>query len=104
MIPLLTAAVIALQASLLVVLALDPSSPPAASSLLQALWALGHKPSFYPLVGVVIVGPWATWLALSARGRHRGVLLGAWLVFMPLALVLHGERIAVMLKVLWLYG
>lgn len=100
----LTCIVLLLQAALLVTFALDPSEPPRSASFVQALWALGHKPSFYPLVGLVLVGPWATWLALSGRGAHRRVLLASWVLFLPLALVLHGHRIAVMLKVLWLYG
>jgi hypothetical protein len=100
----LTLLVLLLQAALLVTFALDPSQPPTASSFFQALWALGHKPSFYPLVALLVIGPWATWLALSGRGGHRRVVLASWLLFLPLALVLHGHRIAVMMKVLWLHG
>lgn len=100
----LTAAVVFLQAAVLIAFALDPSEPPRAGSFVQALWALGHKPSFYPLVGLLLIGPWATWMVISGRGPHRRVVIGAWLVFLPLAVVLHGHRIAVMLKVLWLYG
>lgn len=100
----LTFAVLFLQAALLVAFALDPSQPPRAGSFMQALWALGHKPSFYPLVGLLIAGPWTTWLALSRRGGHRRVVMASWALFLPLVMVMHGERIAVMLKVLWLYG
>ena len=100
----LTALVLLLQASLLVMFTLDASSPPQSASFFQALWALGHKPSFYPLVALIIIGPWATWLGLCRRGAHRRVLMVSWMLFLPLAGVVYGHRIAVMLKVLWLYG
>jgi hypothetical protein len=100
----LTAAVVALQAALLVMFWLDPSDPPRSGSLWQALWALGHKPSFYPLVGLLVVGPAATWLAMSRPGVHRQRLLVAWAVFLPLVTVMHGHRIYVMLSVLWQHG
>lgn len=100
----LTLTVLALQAALLVVFWLDPSDPPRCSSLWQALWALGHKPSFYPLVALLVVGPAATWLAMSRRGAHRQRLLIAWAVFLPLVTIMHGHRVYVMLSVLWKYG
>ena len=100
----LTLCVLLMQAALLAAFVLDPSDPPRAGSFWQALWALGHRPSFYPLVGLIVFGPWATWLAMASRGKHRRLLLGSWLLFLPLAVMLHGHRLAVMLKVLWLYG
>lgn len=101
---LLTVTVVLLQVGLLVTFALDPSEPPRQSSLLQALWALSHKPSFYPLVLLLGVGPVATWLSFSVAGRHRWLLLGSWAVFMPLLIAWHGHRVWVMLQLLWRHG
>jgi hypothetical protein len=96
--------VVGLQAALVVMFLLDPSDPPRGASLWQALWALAHRPSFYPLVGLAIVGAPATWIALITPGPQRGRVLLAWIVFTPPILWFFGHRIAVMISVLFTYG
>ena len=96
--------VFALQIALVVMFIVDPSDPPRAGSLWQALWALAHRPSFYPLVGLAVVGAPATWLALVTPGPQRRWVTLAWIVFLPPTAWFFGHRIAVMISVLFTYG
>ena len=100
----LTAAVLLLQAALIYTFIMDPSDPPRSGSLWQALWALMHKPSFYPLVALLVVGPPATWIGWTVPGRHRLWLAASWGVFLPLLITIYGHRVSVMLKILWVHG
>ena len=93
-----------MQAAVLVAFALDPSDPPRAGSLFQALWALAHKPAFYPLTLVAVLGPFATWLACTVRGPHRRWLTACWVVFLAVLIGVYGHRVAVMLQLLWRHG
>jgi len=96
--------VVALQVAMVVTFMVDRSDPPRVGSLWQALWALSHKPSFYPLVGVVLIGPPATYLAWTRRGAQRWAVAIAWAVFIPAAYVFFSHRIAVMLRLLYEHG
>ena len=100
----LTATVILLQAAIFYAFIMDPSDPPSSGSLWQAIWALMHKPSFYPLVALLVVGPPATWIGWSAPGRHRLWLAASWALFLPLLITLYGHRVSVMLQILWRHG
>ena len=98
----LTWTVAALQAAMLLAFWVDASQPPGAfGSLGEALWALAHRPSFYPLAAALIAGPLLSGLAWSIRGDHRRWLAASWIVFVPTAIYFHGPRIAAMLRVLW---
>jgi hypothetical protein len=93
--------VIALQAALLLTLAATPSDPPNGPHFLQLIWAWMHKPTFYPLVALLIAGPPLTWLACRTPGRHRTALLAAWIVFGIILITAFGDRTLVMLRILW---
>lgn len=96
--------VLCLQIALVAMFLIDPSDPPRAGSLWQALWALAHRPSFYPLLGLAVVSPPATWIALITPGPQRRWIALAWLLFTPSALWCFGHRIAVMITVLFTYA
>lgn len=101
----LTLWVIACQAALIGAFVLDPSDPPrVGGSLGQALWALAHKPAFYPLVLVGLTGPPATWLAWGHKGGHRQSLVVAWVVFIAVVGVFFADRVWVMAQVLARHG
>ncbi len=93
--------VLALQAALLLTLAVTPSDPPSGPHLLRLLWASMHRPTFYPLVALLVGGPALTWIAWRTPGRHRTVLIWAWVVFLAVLISAFGDRTVVMLRVLW---
>jgi hypothetical protein len=97
----MTWAVAALQGAVLLTFAVDPSDPPQAQGLFQLLWAAAHRPSFYPLVGLLVAGPVLTGLAWCVRGPHRPWLIASWAAFLPLAILWHAHRLNVMLRILW---
>lgn len=101
----LTLWVIGWQIALIAAFLLDPSDPPRiGGSLGQALWALAHKPAFYPLVFVALTGPPITWLAMAHKGPHRGSLIVAWIVFTIVIGVFFMDRVWVMVQVLMRHG
>lgn len=100
----LTLTVLALQAAVVAVFFLDPGDPPAKGEVWQGLWALGHKPSFVPLIGLLVVGPPATWLARSIPGGHRYWLAAGWLAFIALVLARFAHRMGVMSWLVWKHG
>ncbi|MEX2673192.1 MAG: hypothetical protein WD294_13895 [Phycisphaeraceae bacterium] len=100
----LTLTTIALQAATLLLFWWYPQEPPVRGTLWQALWARANMPPFYPLMGLIVVGPPATYLAWSLRGRHRRWLATAWLIFLPWIVIGHGRRVLVMLSVWWKFG
>lgn len=97
----MTWTVVALQAALLLTLAVTPGDPPRASHLLQLIWAWMHKPTFYPLVALLCAGPPLSWLAWQTPGRHRAAIALAWALFLIVLATQFGERTAVMLRILW---
>jgi hypothetical protein len=90
-----------LQAALLLTLTVTPTDPPGGPRLLELIWAWMHKPTFYPLVALLIGGPALTWTAWRTPGRHRAALAWAWLIFLVILLTAFGGRTAAMLRVLW---
>lgn len=93
--------VLALQGALLVALAVTPGDPPASGTLWQLLWAASRRPTFYPLVALLLAGPPLTWAAWRVRGVHRRWLAVGWGVFGIIAMTYFAGRLAVMLRVLW---
>lgn len=93
--------VMALQAALLVTLWVTPSTLPPRLTLLELLWALPRRPTFYPLLAVLTAGPTLTLIACQLRGRHRIWLLIAWPMFVTVLVTLFGERVALMLRIVW---
>ena len=83
----------------------DPASDPIDLPLFQLLWAWMHKPSFYPLVALLIAGPLLTLICLRIRGPHRPALLLAWVVFGGVVYWLFWDRTLLKLEILWMqYG
>lgn len=97
----LTWVVIGLQSALLITMWATPSDPPSGPHLLRLLWAWMHKPSFYPLVALLIAGPPLTYLAWRTPGRHRAAIVAAWLIFLTILVTAFGERTWIMLRILW---
>lgn len=95
--------VLALQGAVLLALAVTPGDPPGGQTLTlwQLLWAASRKPTFYPLVGLLLAGPVLTLVAWRITGRHRAWLVAGWLVFLAVAVPFFGQRLVVMLRVLW---
>jgi hypothetical protein len=100
----LALSVLALQASVIISFILDPSDPPRQGTLWQGLWAMCHKAGFIPLVGLLVVGPPATWLACSTRGSHRRWLSAGWGGFILVASIWFAHRIWVMTRLVWEHG
>lgn len=97
----MTLGVVALQAAVLLAFAVTPGEPPAGGTLWQLLWAASRRPTFYPLVALLLAGPPLTVLAWRIAGPHRRWLVAGWVVFLAVAVPLFGHRIWVMLRVLW---
>jgi hypothetical protein len=100
----MTAVVIVLQVAVIGTFLLDPGSPPQRGRLWQALWALKHRESFIPLIALLVVGPPATWLAWTVRGRHRRWIIAAWIIFGLVAASWFAHRLVVMSRLVWDYG
>jgi hypothetical protein len=94
-------AVVILQASLLLTLAVTPTDPPGGPRLLALLWAWMHKPTFYPLVALIVGGPILSWIAWQTPGKHRGLLVTSWLIFVTVLTSFFSERVQAMLRILW---
>jgi len=97
----LVGSVVILQAVLLLTLAATPTDPPGGPRLLELLWAWMHKPTFYPLIALVVGGPALSWIAWKTPGKHRTTLVLAWLIFGVILTNTFGERVTVMIRVLW---
>ena len=65
------------------------------------LWAWLRRPTFVPLVVAMIAGPVLTFLAWRCKGRHRRALVTIWIAALLWLGLGHGERIAVMVEVIW---
>jgi len=97
--------VMALQAAVLLTLLLTPTHPPARLTFFELLWASARRPTFYPLVALMLAGPVLTWLALLERGVHRRWLAVTWCAFLLAVVIGFGDRVAAMLRVmLWQVG
>lgn len=92
--------VLALQAALLLTFQVTPSRLPPRLTLLELLWALPQRPTFYPFLAVFLAGPVLTVFACRVRGGHRVWLLIGWGTFMVLLLAFFGDRVSLMLRIL----
>lgn len=99
----LTWLVIALQWALLLTLWVTPTWQPPRVRFIELIWAWMHRPTFYPLASLTVVGPIATVMAWPCRGQHRRWLLLGWLAFFTVLVGWHWERITTMSRVLWWY-
>lgn len=98
----LTRLVLLIQAALLGMLWLDPSQPPGQfGSFGEAMWALGHQPSFYPLAAAIVVGIPASIMVWVSRASYRPWLFVGWAVTITLIGVYHAPKVAAMLRILW---
>ncbi|MFP4146043.1 MAG: hypothetical protein ACLFV3_12975 [Phycisphaeraceae bacterium] len=92
--------VLALMASLLVMLVITPDGLPPPLPLFDLLWAAARKATFLPLLGLILAGPALTIWAMTVPGRHRGWLLAAWPTFLAIALHGWGDRLALMVRLI----
>lgn len=86
---------------MLLTLAVTDTWHPPRIGLLELLWAWMHRPTFYPLVALLVGGPVLTIIAWRMRGRHHLPLLLSWLIFGVAAWYFFERRIDLMLRVLW---
>lgn len=93
--------VVALQVTLVTMFVMDRGEPPAAGTLWQGLWALARRPEFDVLLLLIGAGLPMSYLAYCARGPHRKWLIGAWVIFAAIVAIFFGQRLAVMMQVLW---
>ncbi|MFA9477070.1 hypothetical protein ACERK3_02060 [Phycisphaerales bacterium AB-hyl4] len=92
--------VLALQATLLLTFQVTPSRLPPRLTLLELLWALPQRPTFYPFIAVFLAGPPLTVLACRVPGKHRTWLIVGWIIFLSLLLTFFGDRVSLMLRIL----
>ena len=93
--------VMALQGAVLLTLVLTPTELPPRITLFELLWAAAREPEFYPLVALIGAGPVLTVMACQVRGGHRPWLAVTWGAFLVALLVGFGDRVALMLRILW---
>lgn len=74
---------------------------PPTGDLRMLLWAWSRRPTLVPLVVAMIAGPVLTLVAWRRRGPHRRAIVAVWVGALLWLGLRHGERIAVMLEVLW---
>lgn len=96
----MTQGVLLLQFSLLLTLAVTPTWHPPRVRLFELLWAAMHRPTFYPMVALLIGGPALTVLAWRVRGRHRALLILGWATCIALCIIFFEQRLILMLDVL----
>lgn len=97
----MTLATLAMQGALLVTLAVTPGDPPGGATLWKLLWASSRKPTFVPLVILLLAGPPLTWLAWRIGGPHRRWLVAGWLTFAVIVALFYIPRLDAMLRILW---
>ncbi|GEM_PF-1801008 len=97
----MTWAVVVLQACLLVTLAVAPRWNPPRGQFFEVVWAWMHKPSFYPFVALLVIGPVLSFLASQIKGMHRWWLLITWSAFFIILVNFFGDRVMVMGRMLW---
>lgn len=97
----LAAAVIALQAVMLLTLAVTTSWQPPKVRVIEALWAWAQSTSFYPMLLLLIGGPLFTWLAFRMDRKKLGVLSLSWAAFGVTLVLAFGAEAQSMLQTLW---
>jgi len=101
----LTAAVLAVLGSVVVLFERVPAAPPGAW-VLQLLWAKKHEAEFVPFALSLTLAPLLTVLLLWRGGwPARAVLAGAWGGYLAVLATRHADRAAVMVRVIgWKLG
>ena len=97
----LTWVVIALQSAMLLTLWVTPTWQPPRVRLFELVWAWMHQPTFYPVAALIVVGPIASVMAWSCRGKHMRWLLLSWVIFIAILIECFSQRVAAMTRVLW---
>jgi hypothetical protein len=90
-----------LQSAMLVTLAVTPGWDPPRAKFFEIIWAWAHKPSFYPVAALLVLGPILTFLACQVRGMHRWWLVICWSAFFIITANCFGDRVMVMGRMLW---
>lgn len=81
---------------------LDPTDQlPTNPDFWALLWAWSHEMSFYPLLGLILLGPTTAWLSLTIPGKHRKRILVLLIVLIPVIIFFYGPRIFIMLKIIF---
>ena len=96
-----------LETWLLLTLHFTTTSPPLRLHLFELLWALTHRPAFYPLVALILAAPPLVLTNLRTRPvlpayhplNHRTLLLLSALCFLTLLIIYFPHRIALMLRI-----
>ena len=97
----LTGVVVGCQAPFLVTLWVTPVWLPPKMRFIELVWAWMHRPTFYPLMVLVIAGPILSAVAWCCPGRHRLRLVASWLGLAVVLFWFHHDRVTAMLRVLW---
>ncbi|WP_432799788.1 hypothetical protein [Poriferisphaera sp. WC338] len=105
---LFTLIIFALQTWLLLTLYFTTSDPPPRLHLFELIWALMHRPAFYPLVILILAAPPLTFIAFKIRPRtpiyhprnHRTWLFIIWATTFSVLFIYFPHRIDLMLRIL----
>ncbi|MEL7088666.1 MAG: hypothetical protein AAGL98_09545 [Planctomycetota bacterium] len=97
----LAAAVIALQAILLLTLAVTTAWQPPKLPAIEYLWVCAANLSFYPMLLLIVGGPLLTWLACRMDGKKRSVMSLSWTAFGFTLVLAFGSEAQSMLNTLW---
>lgn len=97
----LAAAVISLQAIMLLTLAVTSSWQPPRIPVIEYLWVWASHTSFYPMLMLLIGGPLLTWLACRMDAKKWGVMSLSWAAFGLTLVLAFGAEAQSMLNTLW---
>lgn len=97
----LAAAVMALQAVMLLTLAVTTAWQPPPVRAIEYLWVWASHASFYPMLLLLIGGPVLTWLACRIDTKKRGVMTVSWAAFGLTLVLAFGSEAQSMLQTLW---
>lgn len=92
---------IALQAATVLAVALYSPVKPPEGTWPQRLWAAARLPMFYPLVMLIVTGPWITLAIWVLHRKLRAWTVASWLVFLWAVSYWQHQHFFAMLKVLW---
>jgi cytochrome bd-type quinol oxidase subunit 2 len=97
----LAAAVVALQAGLLLTLAMTSTWQPPKVRALEAVWAWMQGVSLIPFAMLLIGGPVLTWLACRMDRKKIGVMSLCWAAFGLTLVLVFGAEAQLMMRSLW---
>ncbi|MEM7626447.1 MAG: hypothetical protein AAF333_12695 [Planctomycetota bacterium] len=95
------AAVITLQAVMLLTLAVTSAWSPPRLPLIEYLWVWASHASFYPMLLLLVGGPVLTWLACRMDAKKRGVMSLSWTAFALTLVLAFGAEAQSMLQTMW---